>query len=177
MTTPRKVEPSEMHVGIFGPGRSGKTTLAKHLSRAAWMAGGVRSICWDINGEEWGKQALVFGDEFRFWKQVWHEKSCLVFVDEAAETIKRDDSKTSLFTRIRHRGHKLVVIGHSGVNLLPVQREQISTVYLFLQRPKGAELWVDLFVNERIREATTLRRYEFLECHLFGDVRRRVLKL
>lgn len=166
-----------MHIGIFGPGRSGKTTLAKHLSRSAWVDGGIRSICWDINGEEWGRQALVFLDESKFWRQVWTEKKCLIFVDEAAETIKRDDAKTSLFTRIRHRGHKVVVIGHSGVNLLPVQRSQISTVYLFRQTVAGAKLWVDLFTDQRISAACNLLRYQFLECHMFGDVRPRILKV
>lgn len=174
---PTKPEPSEMHVGIFGPGRSGKTTLAKHLSRAYWMQAGIRSLAWDINGEQWGRQCMMFMHEEPFWRQVWREKSCAVFVDEAAETIKRDSNKTSLFTRIRHRGHKLHVIGHNGTNLLPVQREQISTVYLFRQTEDGARLWADLFTDKRILAATTLARYEFLECHLFGDVRKRILTL
>lgn len=171
------VEPSDMHVGIFGPGRGGKTTCAKRLSKAGWETARLRSLVWDINGEQWGRHALLFMQEEPFWRQVWREKSCLVFVDEAAETIKRDSSKTSLFTRIRHRGHKLVVIGHSGANLLPVQRQQISTLFLFRQSPEGAALWAELYADRRIMAATALKRYEFLECHLFGTPTKRILSL
>jgi hypothetical protein len=171
------VEPSDMHVGIFGVGRGGKTTLAKNISREVWATAGIRSLVWDINGEQWGRQAMMFMHEEPFWRQVWREKSCMIFVDEAAETIKRDSDKTSLFTRVRHRGHKLVVIGHTGASLLPAQRNQISTLYLFRQSPEGADLWAQLYADRRIMASTALKRYEFLECHLFGDPRKRILKL
>lgn len=159
---------SRLHVGIFGSGLSGKTTLAKGISKEA-AKGGVNSLVLDPNQEVWGAQAKIFVDEDLFWNDVWHVSlNKLVFVEEAAETIRRDNKKTSLFTRIRHRGHKLVVIGHNGTNLLPVQREQIHHLYLFKQSPGAAELWADLWADERIMAATTLKQYEFLRCVLWG---------
>lgn len=163
---------SRLHVGIFGPGQSGKTTLAKHLSRSYWENHDIPSLVLDPNFEIWGKHARVFTDESIFWDTVWKEKSHAVFVEEAAETIRRDNGKTSLFTRVRHRGHKVHVSGHSGTNLLPVMREQLSTLFLFRQSAKAAALWAEMLVDERILAATALDEFEFLECQIFGNVRK-----
>src|SRR5664280_448064 len=94
-----------LHFGIFGPGLSGKTTLAMYLSRGYWTPWRTKSLVQDPNLDEWGAQAWVSNDEEKFWDMVWHrEKNCALFVEEAGETIKRDSEKTSLFTRVRHRG-------------------------------------------------------------------------
>ena len=171
-------DPKRLHTGIFGPGLSGKTTLAVYLSRMYWQNHRVKSLVLDPNfcleGNIWGSQAWVTDDEEKFWDMAWHrEVDCALFVDEAAETIKRDNEKTALFTRIRHRrgpggpGHRLHVIGHSGSNLLPVQRQQIHTLYLFRQDPDSADLWSRQFADERIQAATTLNQYQFLWCRLY----------
>lgn len=160
---------ARLHVGIFGSGLSGKTTLAKGITGAAFKSSRITTLVLDPNNERWGDHAKVFTDEDAFWHAVWNEYTgCLVVVEEAAETIRRDNKKTSLFTRIRHRGHKLIVVGHGGTNLLPVQREQIHHLYLFRQSPKAAELWAELWADERIMESTRLDQYEFLRCVLWG---------
>lgn len=159
-----------LHAGTFGRGFSGKTFLNKELSRNYWSQHGIKSLVLDPNRENWGAQAWVTDDEEKFWWMVWHkETSCALFVDEAGETIKRDDEKSSLFTRVRHRGHRMHVMGHSGVNLLPKQREQLHVLFLFQQTRKAAQMWVETFMDERIMEATTLAQYEFLHCVLWGD--------
>lgn len=168
---------SRLHVGIFGPGQSGKTTLARHLCRSYWENHGIPSLVLDPNLEIWGKHARVFSDESAFWDTVWREKSHAVFVEEAAETIRRDNGKISLFTRVRHRGHKVHVSGHSGMNLLPVMREQLSTLFLFRQSPRAAALWSEMLVDDRILAATSLGEFEFLECRIFGDVRKLILTI
>jgi hypothetical protein len=115
---------------------------------------------------------------------VWNrETDCALFVEEAAETIARDSEKTSLFTRVRHRaavpgvtpGHRLHVVGHSGANLLPMQRNQIQTLYLFKQTEKGAELWAEEFGDEGIMQAVTMNQYEFLYCRAWQAPQRRRL--
>ena len=177
-------DPERLHFGIFGPGLSGKTTLAKYLSREYWRTWGVKSLVHDLNGDHWGPQAWVTTEEEKFWEMVWHrELDCALFVEEAAETIARDSAKTALFTRVRHRhapggpGHRLHVIGHSGANLLPVQRQQIHTLYLFRQSQAGAELWAEEFADERILGAVSLGQYEFLYCRLYQEPRRLRLRL
>lgn len=169
-----KIEPpiSRLHVGIFGPGQSGKTTLAKALARSYWEDFEIPSVVLDPNGEIWGKHCQVFTDEAPFWQKVWSIKSHAVFVEEAAETIRRDNEKIKFFTRIRHKGHKIHVSGHSGTNLLPVMREQLSTVFLFRQSPRNCDMWFEMLMDERIFAASTLKQYEFLECQLFGNIRK-----
>jgi hypothetical protein len=178
-------DPQRLHFGIFGPGLSGKTTLAKYLSWNWWLGWRVKSLVHDINGEQWGPQAFCTSNSDVFWDMVWRrEVNCAVFVEEAGETIDRDREKTSLFTRVRHRdgngtgpGHRLVVVGHSGANLLPTQRDQIHTLYLFRQSTAGAEMWAEQYCDERIMEATTLNQYEFLYCRLYHEPERLTLRL
>ncbi len=113
---------------------------------------------------DWGTQAFVTNE--MVWKR---ETGCALFVEEAAETIARDNEKTGLFTRVRHRGHRLHVSGHSGTNLKPEQRNQLHVLNLFQQTPKAAAAWCETFMDKRIMEATTLAQYEFLNCVLWGD--------
>lgn len=157
--------------GIFGPKLSGKTTLAKELSRQYWLRSGRRSLVLDPNLEDWGPQAWVTADEEKFWNAVWRQpivgntKPSLVIVEEAAETINRDKGLTSVFTRLRHLHHKLIVIGHSGENLLPIMRQQLDTLYLFRQSPDDAERWARSMTQEGFLDAAELQQYEFL----FGE--------
>ena len=148
--------------GIFGPKLSGKTTLAIALSQDYWRRFKMRSLVLDINLDTWGKQAWVTNDENKFWKAVWNSRNSLVIVDEATETINRDKDLVPVFTRLRHLNHKLLVIGHSGVNLLPIMREQLDTLYLFRQSKKAAAMWSEAMTQEGFNEATTLSQYEFL---------------
>lgn len=160
---------SRLHVGIFGPGDSGKTTLAQHLSREFWR-GGIKSLVLDPNEEKgWGIQSFVTADEDVFTRVFWREKRCACFIEEATETIKRDSEKSSLFTRGRHRGHKIIVVGHSGSSLLPVHRLQLHTLFLFRQPERAAEIWADQFADMRILRCATLNQHEFLHCELFKE--------
>lgn len=172
---------SDLHVGIFGPGLSGKTTLAKHLSRSYWYDSnpGIKSLCLDPNLEKWGEQAWITSDPVAFEKMAFEtERGCAVFVDESSETIDRDKAKTKFFTRIRHCGHKLHVIGHDGSSLLPVQRQQLHTLFLFKQPKSAAKVWAELYGNEKILESCTLKQHEFLWCRFYeGTAERRTLKL
>lgn len=162
---------ASLHVGIFGPGLSGKTTLAKALCASYYADHKLRSIVLDPNLENWGPGADVHDDANEFWAAVWAARNCMIFVDEAAETIGRNKALTPLFTRIRHRGHKMHVMGHSGTDLLPVMRRQLSTLFLFRQSPKAAEIWTEEYCDERLMQCAKLRQYEFLHAVLWGDVK------
>lgn len=148
--------------GVMGPKLSGKTTLAMTLSREYWYRAKMRSLVLDPNLEEWGKQAWVTNDEEKFWKAVWSTTHCLVIVDEAGETINREKELIPVFTRLRHLHHKLIVIGHSGVNLLPIMRQQLDTLYLFRQSPKAAAMWCEDMTQQGFIAAQELNEYEFL---------------
>ena len=160
---------SLQHCGIFGPGQSGKTTLAKQLVKQMSARHGFSSLVLDPNREKWEGAAYCTDDEEQFWKTVWASEKCFVVAEEATETIARDKSLTRIFTRIRHNGHKLCIIGHNGTNLLPIMREQIHYLHLFRQPEASAKLWADTMAEDRLMRATSLRRYEFVRCIQFGD--------
>ncbi len=147
--------------GIFGPSLAGKTTLAKYLSREYWQKCKMRTLVLDPTNDDWGQQAMVFTDDAKFWDAVWKTQNCLVIADEASETINRDKELIPVFTRLRHHHHKLIVIGHSGVNLLPIMRQQIDTLYLFRQSRKACLIWCEDFIEDGFADAYTLKQYEF----------------
>lgn len=154
--------------GIFGPKLSGKTTLAKKLSQGYWNKHKVRTLVLDINQDEWGEHAWATDDEKKFWTAAWKTRNCLIIVDEAAETIRRDKSLLPVFTRMRHCDHILLVIGHSGVNLLPAMREQFDTVYLFRQSESAAKVWAEVMTEKGLLGATELQQFEFIHHQLYG---------
>lgn len=165
--------------GIFGPKLSGKTTLAKELSRQHWVRAQRRSLVLDINLENWGPQAWVTDNEEKFWHVVWRAngKPSLVIVDEATETINRDKGLIRVFTRLRHLHHKLIVIGHHGSNLLPIMRDQFDTLYLFRQSEKSAKEWAETMTQPGFEAAAGLPQYEFLYGEKFKEPVKRKLDL
>jgi len=158
----------KQHIGIFGPGQSGKTTLAKVVIKAMEKEG-YDALAIDLNDEYGGGKIETFQDEELFWKKVYSTTRKLIIVEEATETIARSQELIPVFTRIRHRGHKLLIVGHSGTNLLPIMREQIHFLHLFRQSPQAAAIWAETFADERIMLSTTLAQYQFLRCVNFGD--------
>lgn len=157
--------------GIFGPKLSGKSTLAHQLSHEYFQKHKMQSLVLDPHSDDWhlwGAHSIVTDDEDKFWEMVWKSQSCIVFVEEAASTINRDKELIQVFTRLRHNGHKLVVIGHSGMNLLPVMREQIDTIYLFRQPPSSCKVWAEVLCNRELLKAETLNQYEFIYYRIYG---------
>lgn len=154
--------------GIFGPKLSGKTTLAMELSRAYWVRLRVRTLALDPHIERWGPQALVTADEKVFWENVWKTTRCLIIVEEAAATIRRERDLIPVFTRLRHCNHILIVIGHSGMDLLPVMRQQLDTLYLFRQPESAAKVWAEVFTQKELLQAVDLKQFEFLKTKLYG---------
>lgn len=165
--------------GIFGPKLSGKTTLAKVLSKQYWQKAQIRSLVLDINndGEEWGEHALVFSDEDKFWEAVWKTQKCVIIVDEGSTTISRDRSLIPVFTRMRHCLHTLIVVGHDGTDLLPIMRRQLDTVYLFRQPKSAAKIWAENFAQDGLLQTVSLKQYEFISFTSFGVLQRSKLKI
>lgn len=166
--------------GIFGPKLSGKTTLAKALSREYWQQKGLVSYVLDPWRSNWGEHAWVVNDEGYFWRTVWENgvhngKQGVVFVDDASATIARDTELMPVFTMLRHNHHRLVIIGHHGGNLLPGMRQELDTLFLFRQPIPAARVWYENFAEDKIMECTTLQQYEFLEVHSYGGATKRRL--
>lgn len=169
-------------IGVFGPTKCGKTTLVKALCREFHKQQGLKTVAldpWrDKPGEPpWGPHATVFRPDVNngaqmFWETVWQSQRCVIVVDETTTTIARDKEKESLFTAIRHNHHKLIVIGHNGRSLTPTMRQQLDGLFLFLQSPKAAQVWVEETACQELIQATTLGKYEFLRYERFQPVRK-----
>ena len=159
-----------LHVGIFGPSLCGKSNVAKWLIGIYWRVYRVRSIVCDPNVDQvWPSCALVFRDPAKFWPFVWTQRGCAVFADEAGGTVARNNELTGFFTRGRQRGHVLHIMGHRATNLLPEQRDQLETLFLFTQSPSAVKIWSDEWADTRFEAALTLPKYEFLWCEKYGD--------
>jgi hypothetical protein len=157
--------------GIFGMKQSGKTTLAKKLSRY-WQVRGRTSLVLDPVGDFAGiKNVLAFpmDKEELFFEECWKRNGCLVIIEEAASTIRRDRDLIPVFTRLHHNNHKIVVIGHGGADLLPTMRRQLDQIFLFRQNTDEAKEWANEFCREAMLESMRLEQYEFLWCKRFGD--------
>lgn len=155
--------------GIFGPKLSGKTTLAKHLSREYWNQKRIRSLVFDVHNEsDWGPQAWVTPNKEEYWPTIWRLKDCIVIVDEAAVTINRNNDLNSVFTMLRHNRHRLLIIGHSGRELTLGMRQNLDTIFLFRQPEKVAEIWAETFAQKGLLAASDLQRYEFIQCSTYG---------
>lgn len=160
------------NAGIFGPSKSGKTTLAKAISAEFWRTKKIKSLVLDPHLENWGEHAIVLNDEGKFWQAVWASKYCLVIVEEATKTIARNKDLSNVFTAIRHNYHDLLVVGHNGSSLLPIMRQQLEKLYLFLQSEKAAKIWIEETACPQLIQATTLNQYEFIYYKRFSPVRR-----
>lgn len=164
-------------IGIFGPSESGKSTLAHKLSEQFWLKEQRRSIVFDPQLEVWGDHAFVTNDETIFWDAVWKGRDCVVIVEDTSATINRDRDLIPVFTKIRHHRHHLMVIGHSGQDLLPVMRQQLTVVYLFRQPKSAAKTWAENFCDDGLLITTELQQYEFVYFYSYGKPRRMKLKL
>jgi molybdopterin-guanine dinucleotide biosynthesis protein len=163
--------------GIFGPKLSGKTTLANAVALEHFTRYGIKTLILDPHTDEWGKWnkshvGFITADEKQFWKVVWSSKNCLVIVEEAADYIARNRDLIPVFTRLRHLFHKLLVVGHSGMSLLPVMREQVDTIYLFRQPKSASQVWAEVMTEQGLLAAMNLQRHEFIMHTLFGKPRK-----
>lgn len=154
--------------GIFGPKLCGKTTLAVEMSHEYWNQKAIRTLVFDPHLETWGPQAWVCDNEDVFWPTIWKTRNCLIIVEEASSTIRRDRDLMPVFNRLRHCCHRLLVVGHDGTDLLPAMRRQLDTLYLFKQSEDAVKEWYKVFPDrEIIDKCPTLARFHFLEIHSF----------
>ena len=166
---------SNLHAGIFGPTNCGKTTLAMKLC-ADFEARGIRCLVLDPYNGEW-KATFQTRKIEEFIAVAKKSRSCALFADETGQLDFRDKEHEWILTGSRHCGHIAHLIGQSGVQMSPLARSCITRLFLFRSTDQTAEWWRNSFVDDRIRDATTLERFEFLHAEMFGNVTREKLKL
>ena len=120
-----------MHTLIIGGTESGKTTLAKRIVGAAKNEG-LLSIVYDpLANTDWGAEYQTDNEEL-FLRCVWASRNCLIFCDEAGETVQRyNPDMAKIFTRGRHYGHSCFALAQKSTQINPLVRDQCGAVYLF----------------------------------------------
>lgn len=154
------------HVGIFGPTECGKTTLARYLARE-YLAQGIAVLVFNPIGNAWAEATWQTDNPDLFMQKVQVSRSCALFFEEGTDEIDRQKKYTWLFTRSRHLGHRMHVIGHGGSFLTPTMRNSISRLFLFRSSEAIAKLWAEDLADKRVFEACDLNQYEFLNIARF----------
>jgi len=168
---------NRLHVGIFGPSLCGKSNVGKWLMLEYWRRFGIRSMVLDPNKDQkWPSCALRFFDADKFWPFVWTQRGCCVFADEmSSKKTRRNVDLIEYFTRGRQNKHVVHIMGHAPTDLLPEQRNQIQTYYLFDQSPDAAEAlareWSEPKIAARAEDGGCigLPQFEFLRIDKYAD--------
>ncbi|MCF3650176.1 hypothetical protein [Synoicihabitans lomoniglobus] len=158
-----------IHVGIIGPSLFGKSHVGKRLSLTYWQRERRRSIVFDTRSANWGNHSLVFTDKAKFLEACWRYRSCAVFCDDFGDHFERDKEVTPMFTSLRHQFHQLHAMTHVWQDMLPKQRNQLGTLFLFWQTRESAESIAREWSDSRLLESTRLPKYEFLHCRKHAD--------
>ncbi len=118
-----------MHDLFIGQTGSGKTFLAMKKAQAFLDAGfGVLVLENILNKWPCTWQTRCAAD---FIAAAKRSRRCALFIDDVGETLHRDPDAEWPFTMARHLGHKTHALAQGATQLLPVLRNQCSTLYLF----------------------------------------------
>ncbi len=158
-----------MHTLIVGITESGKTTLAKKLSKK-FVSEGFNVIVLTSVFDEWPVGVIVYDDQEKFLKAFWASKRCVVFIDEGGETIGRfNKSMEQTATKGRHYGHTCFFMGQRATLINATVRGQCSQLFCFSQGSKDAELLAEEWNQPELKEAPLLRRGECFVVRRFGE--------
>jgi len=151
-----------MHVGICGVSGTGKTSLAKELSRE-YKTQGWGVLVYDPTADDWGNVDLVTSDKKLFAEAYFSSKNCRVFIDECTE-LDRNKDKAFLYmaTRGRHYGHLNYFIAQRWKMIPRNMRSQCSRVFTFKQSDEDAKELAQDIGNIELKNANGLGRGEYI---------------
>lgn len=183
------------HGAIIGTTTSGKTFLARQLSKQV-KAAGVETIALHKPREPWGKDEITW--------QTTHIEIFLSYIEERnainrqriadglaplggfwasmelsdAAAAKYDERVRKLFTEGRHDGHVFNYLAQRGVQVHPDIRENCVRLYLFACLGDAAKEWSREFNDAELKKAVNLRpRYFMLKTGRFEKAELCTLKV
>ena len=165
------------HMLIVGTTESGKSMLAKDIARRWTRAGGTAFVL-DPLLHTW-EATEVTADGDRFLALATSHQSCLLVVDEGAETIGRYAGEMRwLATRSRHYGHTAVFVTQRATDVDRTVRDQCRHIAVFAVSAYDVALLVREFPQAGLERAVGLAQHHYFFASRFGGraVERNILK-
>lgn len=122
-----------MHTLIIGMSESGKSFLAKMISRTLKKRGCKTAVLDPLADNGWGADFQTKDSTaFLAWAKAKENAGSFLFVDEGSESIGRYNVPMQwLATQSRHWGHSCFFITQGSTQLPPIIRGQCRDCYVF----------------------------------------------
>src|SRR5437899_23057 len=130
-----------MHTLILGMTESGKSTLAKILSRQLKAVGKVVVVLDPLADTGWEATEVVDSPE-RFGAYLRANRSVYGIVDEGGEVFNEGYNREYDWwaTRSRHYGHSVAFVTQRGIQIPRTMRDQTNRLYLFTSSKSDGKL-------------------------------------
>lgn len=153
---------SDVCFGILGQGRSGKTTLAKALA-AGFRRNGVGVLALTLPHDTWEAASWQTSDPERFVRMFNRATGCACFMEFSDASVDKFSKPfEEMFTKGRHRGHRMFAIAQRHTQISPLIRDQWDAFWLFACGRKTADVLADEFGDDDIFQASAFPRYRYL---------------
>jgi hypothetical protein len=152
----------DLYFGCLGQGKSGKTTLCKQMA-AGFRKGGVGVLALTLPHDNWPAANWQTSDPARFVTMFNKAEKCACFIEFSDASVgKYNTAFSDMFTKGRHRGHRVFGIAQRHTQIHPTIRDQWDAFWLFSCGIKTADILADEFGDAAILEAATYPRYKYL---------------
>lgn len=163
-----------MHSLIVGMTESGKSFLAKMISRALKKAGKKVAVLDPLWDDGWGADFQTSDSgAFLAWAKSKANASAFLFVDEGSVSVGRYNLPMQwLATMSRHHGHSSFFICQGITQLPPIVRGQCRDVFLFAVDETISQIVAKEWNEKTLRNAERLRKGEFYHVSRFGTLQK-----
>ena len=160
------------HCLILGMTESGKTTLAREMSKI-YRANGVETVVLDPLLDPRWDASFITRDPDEFLRVYWSSRSCAVFIDEAADSVGRfDTAMIQTATKGRHWGHNNHYLSQRGAALSRTVRDQCSRLFLFTVAYEDAKTLAREFNKPQLLQAPSMPAGTYWDCGRFSPARK-----
>jgi hypothetical protein len=160
-----------MHNLVVGMTTSGKSFFCKLLI-PRFKSKGLRTAVLDpLHSQDWNADFQTADPaEFLRWSKA--NKSCMLFLDEGAESVGRYNESMQWFaTQARHWGHQSFFISQGCVQMAPIVRQQCTTAYVFACGERQTEMLAEEWREPTLRNVARIGKGEFFIVHRFKELR------
>ena len=161
-----------MHQLLVGQTLSGKTTLARQLAGIYKQAGFGVLVLDVLNDPRWPCDFRT-DDADEFLDVVWSSRRCMVFIDEAGDSVGRyNEAMNKTATRGRHWGHVMHYCTQRITSLAPLVRDQCTGLFCFASGKKAGVLLAEEWNHPELEQCVGLLTGEHFHALKMGGIKR-----